>query len=209
MEPVLIHSPVKGRWAFMNPPGHHPNAKDFVAVNSSGLPYRLVKIFQHLFLHLNVASTLAWKQKVYSPFSGTVIDIENKQEDREKLNLLKDLFIGLIQAKKYQNKDATYFLGNFVIIESSEGIYALLAHLKKNSILVEVGQFIDAGETIGWVGNSGNTIQPHLHFHLMRENDPRYSIPVPFLLANYEITTSGKKKIFHQSLPSNFKTFNV
>ncbi len=105
MEPVLIHSPVKGRWAFMNPPSHHSDAKDFVAVNSSGLPYRLVKIFQHLFLHLNVASTLAWGQKVYSPFSGTVIDIASKQEDREKLNLLKDLFIGLSNSEAHRTVD--------------------------------------------------------------------------------------------------------
>ncbi len=209
MESVLIHSPVKGRWAFMNPPGHHPDAKDFVAVNSRGLPYRLVNTFQHLFLHLNVTSTFAWGQEVYSPFSGSVVDIANKQEDREKLNLLKDFFVGLVLAKKHQNKNINYFLGNFVIIESSEGIYALLAHLKKDSILVKTGQSIEAGEIIGRVGNSGNTIQPHLHFHLMRNNDPKNSIPVPFLFIGYEVKKSGKQKMFHQSLPGNFKAFNV
>lgn len=79
MESVLVHSPVKGRWAFMNPPGHHPDAKDFVAVNSRGLPYSLVKTFQHLFLYLNVTSTLAWGKEVYSPFSGSVVDVANNQ----------------------------------------------------------------------------------------------------------------------------------
>ncbi|NIV97230.1 hypothetical protein GWN42_31680 [candidate division KSB1 bacterium] len=67
MSPTKIHSPVKGDWKFMNPPGHHPDAKDFVAVNKKGNPYKLIKFVKHLFYKLPVEDTLAWENDVYSP----------------------------------------------------------------------------------------------------------------------------------------------
>lgn len=54
--------------------------------------------------------------------------------------------------------------GNAVAIEC-DGAAILMAHFAENSILVEEGQTVTAGETLGRVGNSGNTTEPHLHIH--------------------------------------------
>jgi murein DD-endopeptidase MepM/ murein hydrolase activator NlpD len=40
-----------------------------------------------------------------------------------------------------------------------------MAHLKRGSIIVRVGQPITAGMTIGQVGNSGASSEPHLHIN--------------------------------------------
>ena len=42
----------------------------------------------------------------------------------------------------------------------------MLAHLRQGSVAVGQGQQVAAGDTLGRCGNSGNTSEPHLHFHL-------------------------------------------
>ena len=56
--------------------------------------------------------------------------------------------------------------GNTVMIQHAQGPVAVYAHLKSGSVAVTVGQTIQAGEVIGRCGNSGNSTEPHLHFHL-------------------------------------------
>jgi murein DD-endopeptidase MepM/ murein hydrolase activator NlpD len=53
-----------------------------------------------------------------------------------------------------------------VILDLGEGEFAVLAHLKNGSVRVAKGQRVERGAEIGRCGNSGNTTEPHLHFHL-------------------------------------------
>ena len=73
MDLIRIQSPVEGDWSFMNPPGHHPDAKDFVAVDEKGAPYKITKVVSHLFFKLSVSETYAWEREVFSLFEGTII----------------------------------------------------------------------------------------------------------------------------------------
>ncbi|HEY2106065.1 MAG TPA: M23 family metallopeptidase [Candidatus Binataceae bacterium] len=57
--------------------------------------------------------------------------------------------------------------GNHVILDLGNGNYALYAHMKPGSVKVHAGQQVTPGQVLGLVGNSGNTIAPHLHFQLM------------------------------------------
>jgi len=209
MSPVKIQCPVKGTWMFMNPPGHHPDAKDFVAVDNSGKPYQLFRLLPHLFFRLNVKNTYAFSQPVFAPFSGVIVKIENKQPDRQSLNLISDCITGLLIAPRKHKNDPEYFLGNHLIIKSDDGIYALFAHLKENSIVLEEAMRVRAGEKIAEVGNSGNTIQSHLHFHLMHDNDPFSSIPLPFVIDTFELKKQTGWEKEHLSLPENFMVFRT
>lgn len=56
--------------------------------------------------------------------------------------------------------------GNLVVIDHGNGEYAHYAHLVPGSMRVKVGQRVTAGDTLGLVGNSGNSSEPHLHFHV-------------------------------------------
>ncbi|MBQ4592268.1 MAG: peptidoglycan DD-metalloendopeptidase family protein [Clostridia bacterium] len=57
--------------------------------------------------------------------------------------------------------------GNYVLIDHGGGIATLYAHLSSNA--VSVGETVTAGQTVGWVGLTGNTFGYHLHFEV-REN---------------------------------------
>nr|HMQ70738.1 M23 family metallopeptidase [Ignavibacteria bacterium] len=53
---------------------------------------------------------------------------------------------------------------NLVQIRHSDGTYAFYYHFMKNSISVKLGEYVLQGQTIGYVGSSGNSTDAHLHF---------------------------------------------
>ena len=55
-----------------------------------------------------------------------------------------------------------YSYGNYVIIDHGNGFSTLYAHMSSSN--VNVGDFVGAGQTIGWVGLTGRTFGYHLHF---------------------------------------------
>jgi len=61
-------------------------------------------------------------------------------------------------------------LGNAVFIQHRDNEVSVLAHLKLGSIKVKVGDKVKTGQIIGQCGNSGNSSEPHLHYHL--QNTP-------------------------------------
>ena len=54
--------------------------------------------------------------------------------------------------------------GNSIVISHGYGIYSQYSHLKKGSIKVKRGEIVKKGQIIGYVGNSGRSQYPHLHF---------------------------------------------
>ena len=64
-----------------------------------------------------------------------------------------------------------YIPGNTVILKTNNGEYLFFAHFKQNSIIVKQGQKVKKGELLGLCGNSGNSSEPHLHFHIQNVED--------------------------------------
>ncbi|MBQ5810436.1 MAG: peptidoglycan DD-metalloendopeptidase family protein [Clostridia bacterium] len=66
--------------------------------------------------------------------------------------------------------------GNYVVINHGkyEGklYYTLYAHMSKTP-LVKVGQHVNRGQTIGYVGSTGNSTGPHLHFEVQVGGEPK------------------------------------
>jgi murein DD-endopeptidase MepM/ murein hydrolase activator NlpD len=77
--------------------------------------------------------------------------------------------------------------GNHVIIDIGNGHYAFYAHLKPGSIRVRVGDQVKRGQVIGLVGNSGNSTEPHLHFHISDANSPLGSEGIPYAYDSFEL----------------------
>ncbi|WP_378064637.1 M23 family metallopeptidase [Actinoplanes subglobosus] len=63
--------------------------------------------------------------------------------------------------------DTADLTGNFVIQDLGGGAYALYAHMQKGSLRVQPGDRLTRGQAIGLAGNSGNSSEPHLHFHVV------------------------------------------
>ncbi len=59
-----------------------------------------------------------------------------------------------------------YVPGNTVILKTANNEYLFFAHFKQNSIDVKQGQKVKLGELLGLCGNSGNSSEAHLHFHI-------------------------------------------
>ena len=57
-----------------------------------------------------------------------------------------------------------YSYGNYVLIAHYNGLYTLYAHMSKR--VAVTGQTVAQGQLIGYVGSTGNSTGPHLHFEV-------------------------------------------
>jgi murein DD-endopeptidase MepM/ murein hydrolase activator NlpD len=78
--------------------------------------------------------------------------------------------------------------GNSVVLDFGRGRYALYAHLRAGSITVKPGDRVRRGQVIAHVGNSGNTLAPHLHFHVMDGPSPLASNGLPYAIDAFTVT---------------------
>lgn len=94
-------------------------------------------------------------QPILAPAAGSVVAVENGVADNRPgiMNPLRPL-------------------GNHVILDHGNDEYSFLAHFKQGSVEVKQGEQVEAGEHLGLCGNSGNSSEPHLHYHLQNTPEP-------------------------------------
>jgi len=90
--------------------------------------------------------------------------------------------------------------GNHVILDIGHGHYALYAHLQPGSLKVKLGDHVKRGQVLGLVGNSGNSTEPHLHFHLTNGNSPLGSEGIPYALESFDAKTEEDGPITRHKL---------
>jgi hypothetical protein len=78
--------------------------------------------------------------------------------------------------------------GNHVIIDMGDGQFALYAHLKPDSVTVQVGDVVQDGQKLGLLGNSGNTTGPHLHFQVMDHPSVLKANGLPFVFDSFVLS---------------------
>ena len=75
--------------------------------------------------------------------------------------------------------------GNFVILKTKNNQYAVLAHFKRESIIVSKGEKLKKGDLIGKCGNSGSSTAPHIHLQIQNEDNmwspTNKTFPIKFL----------------------------
>jgi len=120
-------------------------ALDIIKIGSTG--FRTVEGYTLNPKPTNVEAYEMFDTPVLSPCNGTVVEYENDLPDQP---------IG--------GSDKVRTGGNGVVLQCGN-YHVHLHHMKKGSVLVELGDQIKNGQTLGHIGNSGNTLEPHLHLH--------------------------------------------
>jgi murein DD-endopeptidase MepM/ murein hydrolase activator NlpD len=90
------------------------------------------------------------------------------------------------QAGRLAKSDANV-TGNYVLIDHGKSEYSFYAHLQRGSVRVHVGDQVKAGAVIGKLGSSGNSTEPHLHFHVCDKADSLMSAGLPVNFSNVTI----------------------
>ncbi|HRS53987.1 MAG TPA: M23 family metallopeptidase [Bacteroidales bacterium] len=106
----------------------------------SGFGYRIHPIYKTMLLHTGLDFAAKPGTPVYATGDGKVIKPDNDQTG----------------------------YGIVVIIDHGYGYQSLYAHLSKS--IVKPGQQVKRGQLIGYVGNTGLSAGPHLHYEIIKNN---------------------------------------
>ncbi len=119
----------------------------------------------------------SWEQPILAPVNGEVVKARADVEDSEGLHLVKE-----------PDKAA----GNVLVIKTAEGLFVVLAHLRRGSLKVAVGDRVTVGQPVARCGNSGNTTSPHLHLQVQTHADlwDKANRSVPFAFTGSDRTAS-------------------
>ena len=133
----------------------------------------------------------AWGEEVSSVGFGQVVAVVTDQPDQE---------VGVA--------DPGHPAGNYIVVQHGPRLYGLYAHMMEGSAIVSVGDRVSGGQALGRVGNSGDTTEPHLHFHFADRwdgLDPVQSIftsqGVPALFWNAHVTRGHRHFPLHGTTP--------
>lgn len=118
-------------------------ALDIAQLNSMGSRARGL-------LPADISSYRIYGAEIVAPCSGEVLEVVDGLPDR---------FIS--------DPDLSNAGGNRILLHC-DGSTVVLAHLAPGSISAAPGEHVTAGQTLARVGNSGATIEPHLHIHAVR-----------------------------------------
>jgi hypothetical protein len=155
-DPVTIDAPLVGEWAVTAGGrsallSHHyidtyeRHAVDFVQLVDGrayeGDPKR-------------AESWYGFGEPVLAPADGRVVSVSDTNPDEP---------IGAIGGPHGE--------GNLIILKIGNHRYAMLAHLEQGSVRVSEGDRVRSGQQIAAVGDSGNSVGPHLHFQVQEGPD--------------------------------------
>ena len=68
---------------------------------------------------------------------------------------------------------------NLIVVQHDDGTFGNYLHLKQNGAYVSVGDHVEQGQVIAASGHVGNSMMPHLHFHVT-DAERKGTIPVVF-----------------------------
>ncbi|MGG9963875.1 M23 family metallopeptidase [Ferruginibacter sp. SUN106] len=117
---------------------------------SKGSKFLLIQAYNSKMSHKNELS-LDFKMKKGSKICAARAGVVTATKEDSDVGGLKDEYLSQ---------------GNHIIIKQEDGSEAMYWHLKKDGVLVNVGDTVKQGQHIGYSGNTGYTAFPHLHFQV-------------------------------------------
>lgn len=105
----------------------------------SGFGYRIDPIYKTVKMHEGIDFTAPMRTEIYATGNGRVVTVDRLHRG----------------------------YGNMIVIDHGYGYRTLYAHLSKFN--VRPGQQVKRGEVIGYVGNTGKSTAPHLHYEVIKD----------------------------------------
>jgi hypothetical protein len=135
----------------------------------------------------------AYGADVLAAADGRVVSTANDQPEdpsaMQRPNETQEAYFSRLQKEQGERlaKGLTAITGNYVMIDHGKNEYSLYAHLQPGSVRVHVGDQVKSGDVIGKLGSSGNSTEPHLHFHVCDKPDPVMCAGIPVDFRNIAI----------------------
>jgi hypothetical protein len=213
--PVTVAPPVRGRWRALNSPADHVPSH---GLHAYGQTYAIDLLYaarddaevtvEWWPLTRAPASFPSFGQAVVSPIAGEVVQVYDRAHDhRSRTSWPALVYMFALGALVRELRGPRGILGNHVVIRGEDCVYALVAHLQRDSALVTEGELVDRGTPIGSCGNSGNTSEPHVHFQLMDRPSTLVAAGLPFRFDHIEVdgapaAVPGKARPFETTAAS-------
>jgi len=143
-------------------------AIDFLIVQDTILPDGTVRKKNYTGDWRQNENHYCFGKRLNAPADGKIIDLVNTIDDNQ---------VGTT------NNDQPG--GNYIIIDHLNGETSILAHLKKGSIIVAIGDTVVKGQEVGKAGNSGASDRPHLHYQLEGTSGQLGGLGLPAQFLNY------------------------
>jgi hypothetical protein len=142
-------------------------AYDFVRTNSSG------SLFHGAPDHKE--NWLSYEEPIYSPSDGMVVDAVTDIPDNSFGSA------GEVHTPPGAEAKDPLGMGNHVTIDHPDGRTSWLLHMEQGSVQVKVGDRVSAGQLLGRIGFSGDSLFPHLHYNVTASHAyPSQGVPSYF-----------------------------
>jgi hypothetical protein len=103
---------------------------------------------------LNLSDYRIYGAPVFAPCGGHVVSMADSRPDR---------------TPPHGDPDRAQPLGNHIVLQCGQH-EVVLAHLQPGSVRVAPGEAVSVSDLLGFVGNSGDTREPHLHVSVQRRS---------------------------------------
>lgn len=178
---VIYSLPFQGTWTVVNGGPHKASSHSWeIPTQRYAYDFLILDEKGHSFQGdaTKAANYYCYGREVLAPADGVVIEVKNEYSD------------SLIAGNGQVDCSARDLRGNYLLIRHAKEEYSLLAHLKPGSICVKVGDEIKRGQQLALCGNSGNSSEPHLHFHLQDGTSLFTSAGLPIEFSNINVASA-------------------
>ena len=77
--------------------------------------------------------------------------------------------------------------GNYILLDLGDDVFAFYGHLQPGSLKVGKGDRVRRGQVLALVGNTGNSTEPHLHFHLADRASAFDAEGIPYVYSSFDV----------------------
>lgn len=170
--------PVAGPCMAFRPPGHAQHVLDVIGLDEQRLRPADVSLWRGMG-SLRAERFTGWHRGVVAPTDAMVVSVHDGEPDRPSISFARDAPKVLVINPLRAGKNLGAMAGNHVVLEVTGG-FVLLAHLRRGSVVPTEGDAVTPGDELGKVGNSGNSLVPHLHVQAMTSADPFAAAVLPW-----------------------------